>query len=172
MCRTVHGSRKTCAVHKADLRSARGWMRACSTARTGFRPFGVRCWVLQFGGGGSWDFLVCGFPRRGTVSRRGGGDEQRCRQMALLRYQKGRTRTRDRQTAQLGRSAFRLTREGEVFDGGRGYVVVTKGRKWAKGWSLAGQFGKCTGRSSGRDAGEHGGQVDRRKWARFTALIC
>jgi hypothetical protein len=44
--------------------------------------------------------------------------------MALLKFQKGRTRTRDRQTAHVRRSDFRLARAGKVFEGAGGYVVV------------------------------------------------
>jgi hypothetical protein len=47
--------------------------------------------------------------------------------MAFLKFQKG--RTRDRQTAHVRRSAFSVTREGEVFEGVGGYVVVGKGKK-------------------------------------------
>ena len=45
-----------------------------------------------------------------------------------------RSRAGDRQTAQLGRSAFMLIREGKVFEGVTTYVVGMKGQKWAKGW--------------------------------------
>jgi hypothetical protein len=40
-------------------------------------------------------FLVCKVPRRGTAGSRGGKDEQR-RQLALLRFQKGRARATGR----------------------------------------------------------------------------
>ena len=43
-------------------------------------------------------------------------------------FQKG-SRTGDRETAHLGRSNFRLTREGRVFEVGGGYVVVMEGGK-------------------------------------------
>ena len=75
-------------------------------AGTGFGSFGVD--------GGSCDFLVCKFLRRGRAGKRGGNNEQR-RQTATPQISK-RSRAGDRQTAHLGRSAFRLTREGEVFE--------------------------------------------------------
>jgi len=49
--------------------------------------------------------------------------------MALLKFQKGRTRTRDRQTAHVRRSAFRLTRARKGFEGVGGYVVAMKRKK-------------------------------------------
>ena len=61
--------------------------------------------------------------------RLGGRDEHVGRQMALLKFQKGRTRTSDRQTAHVGLSNFRVTHEGEGFEGVGTYVVVVKGRK-------------------------------------------
>jgi hypothetical protein len=62
--------------------------------------------------------------------------------MALLKFSK-RSRAGDRQTAHLGRSAFRLTREDKVFEGAAIYVVGMKGQKWPKRWSLVKrQFGK------------------------------
>jgi hypothetical protein len=47
---------------------------------------------------------------------------------------KGRTLTRDRQTAHVRRSDFRLARAGKVFEGVGVYVVAMKGKKWAKSW--------------------------------------
>jgi hypothetical protein len=55
--------------------------------------------------------------------------------MVLLNFK--RPRAGDRQTAHFGRSAFRLTREGKVFEAGGAYDVVMKRRKWMKGWLLA-----------------------------------
>jgi hypothetical protein len=54
--------------------------------------------------------------------RLGGRDEHVGRQMALLKFQKGRTRTSDRQTAHVGLSNFRLTHEGKAFAGLSAYV--------------------------------------------------
>jgi hypothetical protein len=51
----------------------------------------------------------------------------------LLNFKKGRARG-DRQTAHLGRSIFRVTREGKVVEGTATYVVGMKGQKQAKGW--------------------------------------
>jgi hypothetical protein len=62
------------------------------------------------------------------VNGRGGEDEQRCRQNGTPEFQGGRARG-DRQTAHLGRSVFRLTREGKVFEAGGVYVVVVKRQK-------------------------------------------
>ena len=85
-----------CAVHNAvrpmtrtggDERTARRADAGAFHVRTGFESFGVD--------GGSFDFLVRKFLRRGTVGRRGGKDEQR-RQMTLLKFQKGRARATGR----------------------------------------------------------------------------
>ena len=62
--------------------------------------------------------------------RLGGRDEHVGRQMALLKFQKGRTRTSDRQTAHVGLSNFTLTHEGKPFAGLSAYVPKLKGRKY------------------------------------------
>jgi hypothetical protein len=95
-----------------------------------FRVFWCYWRVLRVGGGGFCGFLAFTFLRR---LRRGGKDEQRCRQMALLEFEKGRTRMGDRQTAHVGLSNFRLTRVGKCFWGLGPYVVEVKGKKWGKG---------------------------------------
>jgi hypothetical protein len=69
--------------------------------------------------------------RRGPVGRRGGKDEQRRQMVHSSNFKKV---AGDRQTAYLGRSAFRLTRGGRVFEGVGTYVVVMRGQKSAKGW--------------------------------------
>ena len=62
----------------------------------------------------------------------GDRDEHVSRQMALLKFQKGRTRAGGRQTAHVALSNLRVTRGGKVFGGLGAYVLVLKGRKWAK----------------------------------------
>ena len=49
--------------------------------------------------------------------------------MALLKFEKPRPRTSDRQTAHVGLATFRLARDGKEFGGLGGYVVVGKGKK-------------------------------------------
>jgi hypothetical protein len=76
-------------------------------------------------------------------------NEQRDQQNGAPQISKG--RTRGRQTAHVRRSDFKLTHAGEVFEGGGGYVVVMKGKKWAKGWSLfTGQSGSADLRAFSR----------------------
>jgi hypothetical protein len=83
-----------------------------------------------------------------------------------------RSRAGDWLTAQLGRSTFRLTREGKVFEGGYAHVVGTRGQKWVKGRSLAsGLVWKVHG-SYRPAAGQHGNSARWvEEWKRLSLLI-
>src|ERR1700722_11306790 len=86
--------------------------------------------VGSFGvAGGSCDFRVGKFPRRGPAGRRGGKDD--VRQVALLKFKRSRAATGRRHT--LAVLSFRLTREAKVSEGRGSYVVGMKAQKWAKG---------------------------------------